>query len=98
MPGTRPGHLEVTNTGRDTILLRRVWKTDDGKAPTEADEKVESYQLHLGSGDDDNADAREAGVLQPTQLVPSWALERYRKLPLFQSMEAKRRVLVRRAA
>ena len=102
MAATRPGHAEITNTHRDTVQLRRVWNTEDGKRPTEepkGDAKpVESYQLHLGSDDDNNEEAREEGVVQPTQVVPNWAIKHYRTQPLFKQWEESGRVRVHRAA
>lgn len=94
---TQPGHVEVTNTARDTVQLRRVWKTEDGRRPKTGDEP-ESFQLRLGSQDDDNDEARAEQVLQPTAQVPAWALAHYRKLPLFKTMEADGQVRVSRTA
>jgi len=98
MAATRPGYVEITNTGRDTIQLRRVWKTDDGQRPAKGADEVESYQLDLGSDDDDNDEARTEGVLQPTQQLPTWALAHYRNLPLFKGWEDSGRVRVHRSA
>ena len=107
MAANRPGFVLVTNTHRDTAQLRMVWKTANGQRPTEAPaseagkpgKPVESYQLHLGSDDDDNEAAREQGVLQPTQEVPHWAVEVYRKaVPLFASWEESGKIRVHRAA
>lgn len=101
MPATRPGHVEITNTQRDTLQLRRVWKTEDGRRPAAGAAgaaEVESFQLELGSDDDDNDEARDDGVLQPTQQVPTWALALYRAMPLFKGWEESGRVRVHRSA
>lgn len=98
--GTKPGHAMITNTARDTVSMRTVWKTEDGTKPAaeDPDKPTPSYQLELGSDDDDNDEARAEGVLQPTQEIPNWALALYRKLPLFKGWEESGRLRVHRAA
>lgn len=112
--GTRPGHVEVTNTERDTKKLRMVYKTEDGKAPKPGEDgttpTVDTFVLYLGSSDDDNAEIREHNaackrdgkvkdmVAEPTVQVPTWALAHYRKLPLFQRWEESSALRISRAA
>lgn len=124
MGNTRPAHVEVTNVERDTKTLRRVWKTDNGLRPavptegtpdelkeaTEAAAKVPSFQLHLGSADDDtdeirdhNTACKDAGKLKemvpmPSVQVPNWALAHYRNLPLFNHWESSNAIRVSRSA
>jgi hypothetical protein len=112
--GTRPGHVDVRNRERDTKTLRVVFKTDDGRPPAKGEDgttpQVESYQLILGSADDDTDEIREHNaackrdgkikdmVIMPVQSVPSWALAHYRALPLFKTWEDSLQIVVTRAA
>ena len=96
--GTRSGHVDLIHTGRDTVVFRPVYKTEDGNQPADASEKVDAFTLRLGSVDDEEAAREDASVLGPRQSVPAWALAHYRKLTLFQGYEESGKVRAYRAA